>query len=139
MKKVDFETTKKLFVLGFKIHIDEILGFYIIDNNAVHYFSNIGQKLTGYLTDPKFEKIPAPTTDQVINWLREKHYIEVVISPYSSVQYKDTYKVDYTVKLYGNDWSALLTNNDKKYQSYEEAQIAAINWIIEHYNKLRKA
>jgi hypothetical protein len=139
MKKVDFETTKKLFELGFTIHIDEILGFYIIDNNDVQYFSNIGQKLPGYLTDPKFEKIPAPTTDQVINWLREKHYIEVVISPYSSVQYKDTYKVDYTVKLYGNDWSALLTNNDKKYQSYEEAQIAAINWIIEHYNKLRKA
>lgn len=138
MKKVDFETTKKLFALGFKIHIDEILGFYIIDNDAVYHYSNIGKKLIGYLENPKLEKIPAPTTDQVINWLREKHYIDVVISPYSSVRYKDVYKADYTIKIYGDDWSALLTNNDKKYQSYEEAQIAAINWIIEHYNKLRK-
>lgn len=138
MKKVDFETTKKLFVLGFTIHLDEIMGFYVTDNNIVSYYSNIGQRLIGYLKDPKLEKIPAPTTDQVINWLREKHFIEVVISPYSSVRYKDIYKPNYTIKIYGDDWSVHLTNDDKKYQDYEEAQIAAINWIIEHYNKLRK-
>lgn len=132
MKKVDFETTKKLFDLGFTIHIDEILGFYIIDNNVVQYFSNIGQKLPGYLKDPKYEKIPALTTDQVINWLREKHFIEVLVFPYSSVRYKDVYRADYTVKLLGNTWSAHLTNDGKNYQKYEEAQIAAINWIIEN-------
>ncbi len=137
MKKVDFETTKKLFDLGFTIRTSEIIGFYIIDNNVVYQYSNVGQTLTEYLKDPAREKIPAPTTDQVINWLREKHYIEVVISPFSSVRYLDVYKPDYIIKIYGDDWSTLLTNDDKKYQDYEEAQLAAINWIIEN-NKLRK-
>lgn len=132
MKKVDFETTKKLFDLGFTIRTSEIMCFYIIDNDVVYHYSNVGQTLTDYLKDPVREKIPAPTTDQVINWLREKHYIEVVISPYSSVRYKDVYKADYTIKLYGDTWSVNLTNDNKHYQNYEEAQIAAINWIIEN-------
>lgn len=132
MKKVDFETTKKLVDLGLTIHIDEIIGFYIIDNGIAYYYSNVGQTLTDYLKDPVREKIPAPTTDQVINWLREKHYIEVVISPYSSIRYKDVYKPDYTIKIYGDTWSANLTNDNKHYQDYKEAQIAAINWIIEN-------
>ena len=139
MKKVDFETTKKLFDLGFTMRTSEIMGFYIIDNGVVYHYSNVGQTLTEYLKDPAREKIPAPTTDQVINWLREKHYIEVMVYPYSSVRYKDIYKPDYAIKIYGDDWSAHLTNDDKKYQSYEEAQIAAINWIIEHNDKLRKS
>lgn len=132
MKKVDFETTKKLFDLGFTIRTSEIMGFYIIDNDVVYHYSNAGQTLTDYLKDPARKKIPAPTTDQVINWLREKHYIEIVISPYSSVRYKDVYKADYTIKLYGDTWSANLTNDGKNYQDYKEAQIAAINWIIEN-------
>ena len=132
MKKVDFEITKKLFDLGFTIRTSEIMGFYIVDNGIVYHYSNVGQTLAEYLKDPSREKIPAPTTDQVINWLREKHYIEVVISPYSSVRYKDVYKADYTIKLYGDDWSANLTNDNKHYQDYKEAQIAAINWIIEN-------
>jgi hypothetical protein len=132
MKKVDFETTKKLFDLGFTIRTSEIMGFYIIDNDVVYHYSNVGQTLTDYLKDPAREKIPAPTTDQVINWLREKHFIEVLVFPYSSVRYKDVYRADYTVKLLGDTWSAHLTNDDKNYQNYEEAQIAAINWIIEN-------
>lgn len=138
MKKVDFETTKKLFDLGFTLRTSEIMSFYIIDNGVVYSYSNVGQTLTEYLKDPAREKIPAPTTDQVINWLREKHFIEVLVFPYSSVRYKDVYRADYTVKLLGDTWSAHLTNDGKNYQNYEEAQIAAINWIIEHYNKLRK-
>lgn len=138
MKKVDFETAKKLFDLGFTIRTSEIMGFYIVDNDVVYHYSNVGQTLTDYLKDPAREKIPAPTTDQVINWLREKHYIEVVISPYSSIRYKDVYKPDYTIKIYGDDWSVLLTNDDKKYQDYKEAQIAAINWIIENSGRIIK-
>lgn len=138
MKKVDFETTKKLFDLGFTLRTSEIMSFYIIDNGVVYSYSNVGQTLTEYLKDPAREKIPAPTTDQVINWLREKHFIEVLVFPYSSVRYKDVYRADYTVKLLGDTWSAHLTNDGKNYQKYEEAQIAAINWIIDHNDKLRK-
>ena len=56
MKKIDFETTKKLFELGFTIRTCEIMGFYIIDNDAVYHYSNIGQTLTEYLKENGIDK-----------------------------------------------------------------------------------
>lgn len=74
-----------------------------------------------------------PTISQALKWIREEKELYVVILPYASIA--TTFKVFFCWHYrYNNDGLFLETKvvDDSEYPSYEQAAIAAIEYIIDN-------
>lgn len=93
LKIVEFETAKKLKEIGFDLPVDV---YYFTPKTETHLCTNIGV-FTNRNGDS--DVASAPTQALVIDWLREVHDLEVVLSPF----FFDPNSRMYDVKVY--KWS----------------------------------
>lgn len=131
MKKefVPYDQSLALKELGFD---ERCFGYYVLKDSQLYYDTIIDRKdnvfrnnaSLNYFGDLK-EKVAAPLKQQVFRWFREK--------------YDWTIKVNQVTK---NNWSYTLDNFPKDrtyygevYKTYEEAESACIDKLIEIYEK----
>lgn len=127
----DFVTSdlaKKLKEKGFK---EECLCHYI--SNDIVY--NIESPISNYqmwFCHNKYDNIwhrdniDAPTTSQVLKWLREEKCIDITILPV----FVDYYKREYKVKIYATCFGE--PYDSEYFHSYEKAELFAINYVIDN-------
>ena len=77
--------------------------------------------------------IDAPTTDQVLEWLREEKDIDIVIYPVDrNTIYMGGEKYILSICFCGKRIYEIHKDNNDKFVKYEDACIAGIEYIVEH-------
>lgn len=132
MKFVDKQLAIKLKEKGFD---KPCFGWYdtqIIGNNELYLNVKEGsyKDLLEYTND--FEWIiDAPTIDQVLEWLREEKKIHLVIDIKKRQKVCENIIWGYFVVLLDNSFHCV-RHYDFESDSYEDACIAGINFVVEH-------
>lgn len=132
MKFIEYKTAQALKEQGFVLDDNEILAKYDSDGE---FYSLIGK------VEPKKLKnaIIAPTTDQVLDWLRKIKHIDTEIIPKSFIRCPSVnlWKTSYVIKIHGDGWSIFLNNDELDWDNYDLAANAGIKYLVEHQKYLR--
>lgn len=125
MEFVNFELAKKLKDLGYNV---PFFFFYRTDDQLIHH-AVVGQPLVyGKYVDN--EVVIAPTISQVLNWLREEKYILIGLSPMQ--EYGGEEIVEWCSTVFKSDKQGGLSWKEEfYYQSYEQAALAAIKYVLD--------
>lgn len=76
------------------------------------------------------EVVIAPTISQVLNWLREEKYILIGLSPMQ--EYDGEENVEWCSTVFKSDKQGGLSWKEEFcYQSYEQAALAAIKYVLD--------
>lgn len=120
MDFVNFDFAKKLKYKGYP-HGYNRFGYRPIysDEYTIKYISNIGAYEKGYYG----ENIPCPTIDEVLKWLRNEKKIHIVIqASFNEGYWWEVIDFNREVPEYG----------DNEFDSYEQAAIAGIEYVIDN-------
>ena len=134
---VPFELAKKLKEKGFR---EKCLLYYAasgyFDSNSIDTYDRPDQELdysdflTCYNKGNSIGLIDAPTTSQVLKWLRKNHATHIEISLCRNGWYSEIIQYEYyeEEKEYGCKLITISVIND----SYEEATLAGIEYVIDN-------
>lgn len=114
--------------LGFD---EPCLAFWDGKNTDAFYFNNIRDASGDYVPFQKHDRLKwfgAPLYQQVFRWFREKYNLYHVITIADLGKY-ETGNPDFQCAIYSKD-PVVITNMDK-YETYEEAELACIDKLIE--------
>lgn len=133
---VSFELAKKLKEKGFNnpcfgwYYTSEVCGFdyktLIVFNHSDYRGSNYKDMLVSHNDD---KHIDAPTIHQVLKWLREENEIHITID----VDVNDNFSFYSTVHRKCEECWELLHYCDGQYNSYEQAALAGIEWVLDRF------
>ena len=100
-------------------------------DNLIPFLTNGDQNFEELLQYSWF--IPAPTIDQVLEWLREEKDIDIVIYPIDrNTIYMGGEKYILSIYFCGKRDYKIHKDNNDKFVKWEDACIAGINFVVEH-------
>ena len=131
---VSFDLAKKLKEKGFR---EKCLAFYTSTKSFYYNNTNVCSDVEDLLEccneSEEYDDIDAPTISQVLKWLRQEKKIHICIDIYDDGWFFDTasfYKED--TEVYEIEWSYMSSNVTPHYDSYEQAAIAGIEYILDN-------
>ena len=133
MKFVDKNLAIKLKEKGFN---RPCFGYYQEDEFVLN-LTSIHLPFGGNVTDTMVlhqgenDIVDAPTTEQVLKWLREKKNIYVGIAYIPKIDNNTDFYYP-TIQKIGDFEATHFGDNDKNFNSYEDASIAGIEYVVEH-------
>ena len=133
MKFVDKNLAIKLKEKGFN---RPCFGYYQEDEFVLN-LTSIHLPFGGNVTDTMVlhqgenDIVDAPTTEQVLKWLREEKNIYVGIAYMPKIDNNTDFYYP-TIQKIGDFEATHFGDNDKNFNSYEDASIAGIEYVVEH-------
>jgi hypothetical protein len=127
MEFVAFEIAKKLKDLGYNT---PFFFFYRTDDQLIHH-AMVSKPLV-YGENVDNEVVIAPTTSQVLKWLREEKKIFVVIAVNPTFATKD--KIAYYYNVYFNSDGVTICHyeSEEGYAQWEDCAIDSIKYILDN-------
>ena len=128
---VTFDLAKKLKDKGFigNVDIGQYGGYYYHDGEDIDVWYDCVDN-----ADIAANEYLRPTISQAIKWLREEKELYIVIIPYPTMSTKSKVSFCWYYKCNSNGMymDDELEADDNSYNSYEQAAIAAIEYIIDN-------
>lgn len=121
---VTYEQAKTLKKLGF----NEICEYCYVKLESC-LFEDLGSFINSYLEDNKFA---CPMLDQVVNWMRNKHHLHIIVD-YHIIPKQGWFRVLWYFRV-SRIAGLYLGNDNKYYDTYEEALSKSIYKCLEIIN-----
>lgn len=125
MEVVSFEIAKKLKEKGFSLPSGEVIGKY--DSDGVYH----SQLYVNFTETMDSEEIIAPTISQVLKWLREEKEIHIS-ADITGAGWINNIVIKVKPIKDGFYWYSKKHRETEFYNSYEEAIIEAIEYVLDN-------